>query len=314
VRKLVAFRMLTAVPQLALVSLLVFSITYLIPGSPAATILGFRATPAAIRELNHRLGLDKPYLERFGEWVSGIFHGDLGHSLTSGQAVTALISQRISVTLALTVGGIVVALVIGMLAGVLAAWRPGSLLDRALTVGSAIGLAIPQFWLGLILMLVFAVKLRWVPVISYTPMTVDPLAWLRGLVLPSIALGASVAALIARQMRNALVSALEAPYVDMLRSVGVPPRRIVLRFALKNAMVPVVAVTAAQVTTVLATSFVVEYLFGFPGLGTVLLSAVTSKDIPVVQGIVLLIAAMVIVVNLLADVLYGLLNPRARPL
>jgi len=313
VRKLVAFRLVAAVPQLFLVSLLLFSLVYLIPGSPAGTILGFRATPEAIAELETRLGLDRPAPERFVEWLGGAVQGDLGESLQGGRPISELILERLPATASLALGGILVALVVGLLVGVLAALKAGSVLDRVLVVGTSVGLAIPEFWFGLVLILVFSVELGWFPIISYTPLTSDPVAWLRGLVLPCITLGSAGAALIARQTRNAMLGALEAPYIDTLRAIGVRERRIVLRYALKNAMVPVLAASGFTLSTMIATSFVVERVFSFPGVGHLLLDSVILKDIPVVQGAILVTACAVIVIYLLVDIGYGLLNPRTRP-
>jgi peptide/nickel transport system permease protein len=197
--------------------------------------------------------------------------------------------------------------------GVLAGTRPGSLADRAVVGVTSIGNAIPEFWLGLIFLLVFAVQLRWFPVVGYVPIDVDPAGWLKGIVLPSLALGIGTSALIARQTRAAMVSALAAPYIDTLTASGVPRRRIVYRYALKNAMVPVLSALGITVNILIGASFAVEKVFSFPGIGNLMLTSVVGKDFPIVQGGVLLIACLVIVVNLLIDVGYGLLNPQARP-
>ncbi|MEV0612255.1 ABC transporter permease [Nonomuraea sp. NPDC050404] len=310
--KLIAYRLALAVPQLAVVALVVFSMIYLVPGSPAGAILGASATPDRIRQVEAQLGLDQPALERLAEWVRQALGGDLGVSYVSSLPVTDLITQRLPATLSLTFGGMVVALVFGVGLGVLAAVRAG-LPDRLIGAATSVGLAVPEFWFGLVLLLLFAVELGWVPVVAYTPLTGDPLGWLRGLILPSLALGAGAAALIARQTRGAMVAALASPYVDTLTAAGVPRGRIVLRYALKNAMVPVLATTGLTFRILIGTSFVVEAIFAFPGVGQLLLTSVIGKDFPVVQGGVIVIACLVIVVNLLIDVGYGLLNPKVRP-
>jgi peptide/nickel transport system permease protein len=311
--KLIGFRLAAAVPQLLLVSVFVFSITYLMPGSPAAAILGDRATPETIAEVERNLGLDQPAPERLVEWLGGAVQGDLGESLAGGRPVSELIWERLPVTLSLVFGGMIVALAAGLLVGIMAALRPSSFIDRSLTIGTSIGLAIPEFWFGLVLILIFSVELGWFPVISYTPLTEDPLAWLHGLILPSITLASVGAAMIGRQTRDAMLGALEAPYVDTLRAVGVRSRRITLRYALKNAMVPVLAISGWQLTTLMATSFIVERVFAMDGVGHLLIDAVITQDIPVVQGAILVTASAVIVIYLLVDVAYGYIDPRARP-
>ncbi|SHN76019.1 ABC transporter permease [Cryptosporangium aurantiacum] len=311
--KLIGYRLLLAAPQLALVALLAFSLTYIVPGSPAAEILGSNATPELIAQVEAKLGLDRPMWERLGEWFSGAVTGDLGVSYRSALPVTDLLLERLPATLSLIGGGLVVTAVFGIGMGVLAGTRPGSLADRAVVGVTSIGNAIPEFWLGLILLLVFAVQLGWFPVVGYVPLDVDPAAWFKGIVLPSLALGLGSSALIARQTRAAMVSALGSPYIDTLTAAGVSRRRIVLRYALKNAMVPVLSALGITVNILIGASFVVEKVFSFPGIGNLMLTSVVGKDFPVVQGGVLLVACLVIVVNLLIDVGYGLLNPQARP-
>lgn len=312
-RKLVGYRLLLAAPQLALVALLAFSLTYIVPGSPAREILGASATPELIARVETQLGLDRPVFTRLVDWFSGSATGDFGVSYRSNQPVTDLLLDRLPATLSLIVGGLVVSVLIGIVMGMLAGVRPGSIRDRAVVGFTSVGNAIPEFWLGLVFLLVFAVKLGWFPVVGYVPIDVDPLAWLKGMVLPALALGVGSSALIARQTRAAMVSALGSPYVDTLTSVGVSRRRIVFRYALKNAMVPVLSATGITVNILIGASFVVEKVFSFPGIGNLMLTSVVGKDFPVVQGGVVLVACLVIVVNLAIDVGYGLLNPRVRP-
>ncbi|WP_432534438.1 ABC transporter permease [Kineococcus arenarius] len=311
--KLIAFRLLFAVPQLLIVSLVAFSLTYLIPGSPAAAVLGAAATPESIAAVEAQMGLDRPPLERLAEWMGGLVTGDLGTSLRSGVPVTDLLAQRVPATLSLVLGGMVVALVVGVGAGVLTGTRPGTLVDRVLTGGTVVGMAMPEFWLGLLLTVVFVVQLGWIPVIAWTPLTADPVAWARGLVLPSITLGLAGAAIIARQTRAAMVKALSAPYTDTLTAAGVSRRRLVGVYGLKNALVPVLATTGITFAILIGASFVVEKVFATPGLGSLMLTSVIGQDFPVVQGVVLLTAVLVVAVNLLLDLGYGLVNPQARP-
>ncbi|MFE5334964.1 ABC transporter permease [Isoptericola sp. NPDC056573] len=311
--KLVAYRLLFAVPQLLVISILVFSLTYLVPGSPAAAMLGTSATPEAIAHVEAQLGLDRPPLERFVEWFGAMLTGDLGTSFRAGMPVTDLLAQRLPATLSVVAGGIVVALVLGVGAGVFTGTRPGTLADRLVTGGTVLGLAIPEFWLGLLLTTLFAVQLGWVPIVAWTPLTADPLAWLRGLVLPSLALGVTGGAIIARQTRAAMVTSMAAPYADTLTAAGVPRRTQIARYGVKNALVPVLASTGVTFAILIGVSFVVEKVFALPGLGSLMLTSVIGQDFPVVQGVVLVTATLVIVVNLVIDICYGLINPQARP-
>lgn len=311
--RLVGLRLLGVVPQLALVSALVFLLTYLVPGSPAAVLLGSRATPEGIAALEARLGLDRPAWIQFQDWVSGVVRGDLGTSWYGGREVTDVIGQHLLPTVCLVVGGTVVAVALGVSTGMLAALRQGGIVDRVVGVATAAGIAVPSFWLGLLLLSLFAVQLGWLPVLSWTPPDRDLGAWARGLVLPSLAAGAAGAAIIARHSRSAMLEALDAPYVQTLRAIGTPRRTIVLRYAIKNAMTPILTVVAFQVSTLIAASFVIEQVFTMPGIGSELINAVARKDIPVVQGITLVVALAVIVIYLLADIGYAIVNPRARP-
>ncbi|WP_084079155.1 ABC transporter permease [Demequina sp. NBRC 110057] len=311
--KLVAYRLLFTLPQLLIVSLLVFSLTFLVPGSPAAAILGPSATPEAIAQIEAQLGLDQPFFTQLGEWFAGVLHGDLGTSIRLGLPVTDLLSERVGATLSLVLGGMVVSLILGVSAGVYTGTRPGTLADRIVTGGTVVGLAIPEFWMGLILVSVFAIQLGWVPIVAWTPITDDPLLWLRGLILPSLALGITGGAMIARQTRAAMVKAMASPYVDTLTAAGVKRRTIVLRYGIKNALVPVLASAGVTFAILIGVSFVIESVFSVPGVGGLMLTSVIGQDFPVVQGVVLVTAIIVVAVNLLLDVCYGLINPQARP-
>ncbi|MDN3310339.1 ABC transporter permease [Microbacterium oryzae] len=311
--KLVLSRLALAVPQLLLLSFFVFLLTYLVPGSPAAAILGAAATPAGVAQLEAQLGLDRPFFTRLGDWYAHAFQGDLGMSYVSARPVGELFAERLPATFSLMLGGLVVALLLGLGLGLLGGTKPGSIRDRVATAISALTMSVPEFWVGIVLLLVFAVQLGLVPVVAYVPFETDPVGWLRGLILPSIALGIAGAALIARQTRTAMAEALSSRYVDSLTAAGVPRGRVVFRYAFKNALVPVLSATGITISIMLGASFALEKVFAFPGIGTLMLRSVTGKDFAVVQAGVLLIAVMIIVVNLVLDVLYGLINPKARP-
>ena len=311
--KLILFRAASAVPTVFLVGVFSFLLLHISPGSPAAAILGPRPTPETVAQLEADMGLDDPLVQQFGRWIGGAARGDLGESAVSGRPVSELLWNRVPATLSIVVASTLFAVVLGIGAGIAAGvWR-GSLVDRSLLVGISAGLAIPEFWLGIFLIELLAVKLAIFPVVSWTPPTRDLSDWAVGLVLPSLSLGLVGAAFIARQMRRSMIEALESSYVRMLRSIGTPERVIVLRYAAKNGIVPVMTVIGFFVVFLFGGSLVIERVFSIPGIGTLALQAVNERDLPLVQGLTLGVACVVIVVYLVIDVLTGLVNPKVRP-
>ncbi|MGW8482400.1 ABC transporter permease [Microbacterium sp. NPDC055903] len=311
--KLIASRLALAVPQLILLSLFVFLLTYLVPGSPAAAILGPSATPESIARLEAQLGLDRPFFERLVDYYAGVFRGDFGTSFNSSRPVAELFAERIPATASLMLGGLIVAILLGLALGFIGGTKPGSIRDRIATAVTSVTMAVPEFWIGIVLLLVFAVQLRVVPVIAYVPIGADPAAWLRGLILPSIALGIAGAALIARQTRTAMAETLSARYVNTLVAAGVSRPRLVFHYGFKNALVPILASTGITVSIMLGASFAIEKVFAFPGIGSLIIRSVTAKDFAVLQGGVLLIATMIIAVNLILDISYAAVDPKSRP-
>jgi len=311
--KLILSRLALAVPQLLLLSFFVFLLTYMVPGSPAAAVLGEAATPESIARVETQLGLDRPFFERLTEWYVGAFQGDFGNSYVSSRPVSELFLERLPATISLMLGGIIVAVLLGMALGLIGGTKAGSVRDRIATAISSFSMSVPEFWVGIVLVLMFAVQLRLFPVVSYVPFDVDPFGWVRGLVLPSIALGIGGAALIARQTRTAMAETMSARYIDSLTAAGVSRNKLIFGYGLKNAMVPVLSATGITISIMLGASFAIEKVFAFPGIGSLMLRSVTGKDFAVVQGGVLLIAVMIIAVNLILDVSYGLINPRSRP-
>ena len=221
--------------------------------------------------------------------------------------------QRLPVTLSLTLVSALIAVAVGTAAGIAAALRPRSWVDRLATVGATIGQAIPNFWFGLLLVAVFAVNMRWFPATGFTPISASPWEWLRSVTLPAIALGLSSSAAIARQVRSAMVGVLQQDYIRAARAQGLSSRRVILKHALTNAMVPVVAVLSFQITVLLGGSLIVEQVFSINGLGTLAITAVRQQDIPMIQGLVLVMVGLVVMVQLATDIVYGFLNPKARP-
>lgn len=311
--KLAAQRLLALIPLLFLVSLITFSITDLLPGDPAEIIVGDEASQEQVDLVHERLGLDDPWPTRYVNWLGDAVQGDMGTSYFNSVEVTDAVWLRLPVTLSLTFAAVVVAILIGVPAGVLAALRPGSWVDRLATAGATLGQAIPNFWLALILAVGFAVKNRWFPATGYTPLTESPSEWLKSITLPSIALGTGAAAVLARQTRSALVGVLQADYVQAARAQGLGARRVVLKHALKNAMLPVITVLAFQVTILLGGAIIVEQVFAVNGLGSLAVTAVRRQDVPMVQGVVMVSVIVVVIVQLVTDLLYGYLNPKARP-
>lgn len=311
--KLIVSRVALAVPQLALLTLLVFCLTYLIPGSPAAAILGASATPDGIAQLESQLGLDRPFLVRLGEYYAGLFQGDFGTSYLTGRPVAEMFGERLPATLSILTGGLIVGVALGLALGIIGGTKPGSLRDRISTAITVVTMAVPEFFLGIVLMVIFAVQLALFPVVSWVPPEQSITGWLQGLVLPSLALGICCAALIARQTRTSMAQSMSSRYIDSLTAAGMPRRRLIFKYGFKNALVPVLSSTGITVSIMLGASFAIEKVFSVPGIGSLLLRSVTGKDYAVVQTGVLIVAGIVILVNIVLDIVFGLVNPKARP-
>ena len=306
-------RVLSLVPLLFLVSLMVFALVLLIPGDPAISIAGENATPEQLEATRERLGLNDPVVVQYGRWAGGVLQGDLGTSLFSSITVWSLISDRLPVTISLTFAALVVALLIAIPAGLIAGTRAGSGADRTATLVSSFGVAMPNFWLGLMLILFFAIWNPWLPATGYVAFSEDPWLWLKHMILPAITLGAAAAAELTRQLRGSLVDVMHQDYVRTARSKGIGYRRVVSKHALKNAAIPVVTVAGLQVTRLLGGTIVVEQVFGLPGLGQLAIDAVTRRDLPMIQGIVVVAVLVAVLTNLLVDLSYGYFNPKVRP-
>ena len=311
--RLVFRRLLALAPLLFIVSVLTFSFTSLLPSDPVDLIIGDTGTQEQHEMVRERLGLNQPIVVRYVQWLGRAGRGDLGTSFFNSVSVTGAVMQRLPVTLSLTAVSALIAIIVGIAAGVAAALRPRSWIDRLATVGATIGQAIPNFWFGLLLVAIFAVNLRWFPATGFTPISVSPWDWLRSVTLPAVALGLSSSAAIARQVRSAMVGVLQQDYIRAARAQGLSSRRVILKHALTNAMVPVVAVLSFQITVLLGGALIVEQVFAINGLGTLAITAVRQQDIPMIQGLVLVMVGLVVIVQLATDVIYGFLNPKARP-
>lgn len=305
-------RILATIPVMAVVGLFVFSLLYLSPGDPAAIIAGDQATPADIERIRASLGLDRPFLVRFGEWAWRILHGDLGISIFTNLPVTTLIGQRVEPTVSLMCVTLVFAILVAVPLGVVAAWKAGSLIDR-LVMGLAVtGFSVPVFVVGYILAYVFALQLNWLPVQGYTPIAQGLWPWLSNLILPSVTLGLVYIALIARVTRATMLDVLSQDYVRTARAKGLAQRNILFVHALKNAAVPIVTVIGIGIALLIGGAVVTETVFAIPGLGRLTVDAILRRDYPVIQGVVLLFSFIYVLVNLAIDLFYTILDPRIR--
>ncbi|HYW25902.1 MAG TPA: nickel ABC transporter permease [Terriglobales bacterium] len=303
--RLLAGRLTIAVPVLFGVTILVFMILHLIPGDPAQILMfGSRPTPHQLEQLRAQLGLDQPLPVQYLAYLGRLTHGDLGQSFITNRPVAEEIFQRLPDTLELTFAAMLVAVAIGMPVGILGGVRPGSWADRLSSGFAVLGVAVPYFWFALVLVLIFAVDLRWLPSLGEG-------SW-NSLILPAVSLGWGLSAIIARLLRNNLVEIYREPYMQVAKAKGLSDRMMLYSHALKNALIPVVTILGLQFGNVLSGAVVVEVIFGRPGIGSYLVQAIQAKDIPVVQSIVLLIAVVYIVINLVVDLIYGLLDPRIR--
>lgn len=299
-----------AVVVLVGVSVVVFSIMHLVPGDPVRLALGTRFDQDTYDALVERSGLDRPLVTQYLDWAGSALTGDLGVSFRSGESVTDVILERLPATVSLAVGSIVVALVIAVPLGLLSALRPRSAVDYVATVISQAGISIPDFWLAIMAILVFAATLRWLPSGGYVPLTEDPVEWLRHLVLPCMTVGVVSGSVLTRFVRSSAIEALGQDYTRTARAKGLPTRIVLRRHVLRNALVPVVTVTGIQLAYLLSGVVVVEEVFAWNGLGRLALQSVQTRDYPVLQGAVLLFAAVFLVVNLVVDLVYAAVDPR----
>jgi peptide/nickel transport system permease protein len=305
-------RVLATIPVMAVVALFVFSLLYIAPGDPAAVIAGDQATPADVERIRQSLGLDRPFLIRFGEWCWQILHGDLGTSIFTNLPVANLIAQRIEPTLSLMAVTLVFAVCIAVPMGVVAAWKAGTWIDRAIMAFAVLGFSVPVFVVGYLLAYIFALQLDWLPVQGYTPLSNGLWPWLENLILPAVALGSVYVALIARITRAAMLEVLQQDYIRTARAKGMGQTDLLFVHALKNAAVPIVTVIGIGIALLIGGAVVTETVFAIPGVGRLTVDAILRRDYPVIQGIVLLFSFVYVLVNLVIDLLYTVLDPRIR--
>ena len=305
-------RLLQAIPVMLFASLFVFSILQMVPGDPAVNLAGSDASDADVAIIRHRLGLDKPVPEQYLIWMGHALTGDLGDSFRSSRPVTELLRDALAPTLELTLVAFTIEVVVGIVLGVMAGTRLRSAWDWGLSAFTMAGIAIPHFVLGLILLYFVSFRLGWLPVGGRVPLLNDPVEGLRYLILPAAVLGLTGAAVLARFVRTSIAQVMNQDYIRTARAKGLQGRTVVIRHALRNGLVPIVTVMSLQFAALLTGSVVVENVFSRPGVGRLVVGAIQARDYPVVQGVLLFLVLGFIMINLAADIMYGVLDPRIR--
>jgi peptide/nickel transport system permease protein len=305
-------RILATIPVLAIVALVVFSILHIAPGDPAGVIAGDQATEEQIQAIRSKLRLDLPFHEQFMLWLSSALRGDLGISIFSNRPVTALFLQRLEPTIALALLTTIIAVILAVPIGVLAAWRAGTAVDRGVMSFAVLGFSFPVFVIGYVLIYIFAIKLKLLPIQGYRPFAEGFWPFLRHLILPSFALGLSFMALIARITRASVLEVLSQDHIRTVRAKGVPAWRLLFAHALPNAAVPIVTIIGVGVALLLGGVVVTESVFAIPGVGRLVVDAILHRDYPVIQGVLLIFSATYVMVNLIIDLLYVAIDPRIR--
>lgn len=303
-------RLFSALIVLLGVTFVVFLIIHLVPGDPARVVLGVQANEQNVAALRERLGLNRPFHVQYGSWLWNALHGDLGKSLITGQPVAPQVMQRLPATLQLAAIALLIGMLIGFPAGIISALKPGSKTDIVASVLSQIGVSIPDFWLGILLVILFSLTLRWLPPSGYTSIRQDFGDWMAHIILPALTAGVISGSIQTRFIRSAMLEVLNEDYIRTARAKGLRERIVIIHHALRNAMITIVTILGLQVTALLRAVVVVEVVFAWPGLGRLALEAVLDRDYPLLQGAVLAVAAALVLVNLGTDLLYFFLDPR----
>jgi peptide/nickel transport system permease protein len=305
-------RLVATIPVMGVVAIAVFALLHVTPGDPAVIIAGDYATTEDIARIRTRLGLDQPFHAQVAIWLGRIVRGDLGTSIFSGLPVSTLIGQRAATTVWLTLFAMLISVGVGVPIGVLAAWRKGSWVDRGVMMFAVSGFSMPTFWLGFILVYVFAITAGWLPVQGYQPLAGGLWPFLRHLILPAVTLSVVYMALIARMTRASMLGVLDEDYIRTAFAKGLAPRRVLVRHALKNASLPVVTIIGIGFALLIGGAVVTESVFALPGLGRLTVDAIVRRDYPVIQGVLLVVSGVYVLINLIVDVLYVVLDPRIR--
>ena len=310
--KLITRRVLVAIPTLILVSLIVFMLQKILPGDPVLALAGEERDPAVLEYLRDQYRLNDPLYVQYGAWVGQVLQGDLGRSMRTDVPVLTLIAQKLPVTLQLSVMAMFFAIVVGIPLGIIAAVRKGTKIEAGANIAALTGMSVPNFWLGIILIMLVSVKWKLLPSSGYVPPSQDLWLSIKTMLMPSLVLSTAIAAFLMRHTRSAMLEALSADYVRTARAKGVSPKRVVLRHALRNALMPIVTLITLLFGEMLAGAVLTEQVFTIPGFGKLIVDAVFNRDYAVVQGVVLCVAVGFIIMNLIADILYILVNPRLR--
>ncbi|MGO4787309.1 ABC transporter permease [Paenibacillus sp. 2KB_20] len=305
-------RLLSLIPVLAVVTIAIFLIIHITPGDPAAAILGMEASQEEIQKLNQDLGLDRPILEQYASWVANVFKGDLGDSIFMNQPVSVAIAEHVTPTLSLAILAQVIAIILAIPFGIIAAYKRGSIADYTLMGMSLLGMALPSFLLGLFLMLFVGVKLQWLPVAGYEPLSSGLWEHMKYLILPGISLGTIQAALITRMTRSSMLEVLNLNFIKTARSKGLHEMKVLFKHAFRSAFLPILTVIGQTFGTLVTGAVVVEAIFNIPGLGQLILNSIARRDFAVIQGVVLVVTLMYVTINLIIDLLYGAVDPRVR--
>jgi len=305
-------RLMATIPVMGVVAIAVFALLHVTPGDPAVIIAGDYATPDEVAKIRSKLGLDRPFLVQVGIWLGQVVRGDLGTSIFSGLPVSTLIAQRAEATTGLAILALLISVAVGVPLGVVAAWRQGSWTDRVVMLFAVSGFSMPVFWLGFILVYVFALSLGWLPVQGYVPLKEGLWPFLRHLILPACTLSVVYLALIARMTRASMLGVLHEDYIRTAFAKGLEPRGVLIRHALKNASLPVVTIIGIGFALLIGGAVVTETVFALPGLGRLTVDAIVRRDYPVIQGVRLVVAGVYVLINLVIDLLYAVLDPRIR--
>ncbi len=305
-------RLLQAIPILILVSLIAFGIIYLIPGDAAVVIGGPSATPEELAQIRQNLGLDKPLHIQILTFYANLFQGDLGRSLTLGIPVVDALVARSPITIGIAIYSLILTILIGLSTGMLAALNHNRWIDQAATLFALLGVSLPNFWLALVMIVLFSVHLGWLPTGGYVPFTKDPIGWLRTATLPAVALALMQAGLLTRITRSTMLEVLNQDYIRTARAKGLPEWIVVGRHALANVMMPIVTMIGLVLSVLLSGSIVIETIFGVPGIGSLLGSAISNRDYPMIQGGLLFVTTALLLLNIVIDLLYTSLDPRIR--
>jgi peptide/nickel transport system permease protein len=300
------------IPVFLVVAIVAFSVLHLIPGNPAALMLGMDATTEQIEELTRELGLDKPLLEQFVLWIKDLLKGDLGYSYFINKPVLDIIFEKMPVSLSIAILAELVAVILAIPLGVFSAIKHNTLYDQTFMTFAVLGISLPSFWLAIMFILIFSVILRWFPTQGYVPISEGFVTWLHHLILPAVALGIHHSALIARMTRSSMLEVLSSDFIRTLRSKGLPEDNVVFNHALKNSIIPVITVIGISFATLLGGALIVETVFALPGIGRLMLSSIQRRDYPVVQGILIIFASICVLMNLLVDIIYVYLDPRIK--